>query len=322
MQRRKLGTLDVSAIALGAPIYDATSDAEIAALLICAFDLGVDLIDTSDAYQGGMHEASLGRVLKGRRDKAVLATKFGNLRDRSGKPAGVNGRPDYVLEACERSLKALDTDIIDLYYLHRIDPDVPIEDTVGAMARLKSQGKIRHLGICEAAPATLRRAHATHPISALQTEYSLWSRDPEAELLDVCAGLNIGFVAYSPLGRGFLTGAVTGIETMPGSDLRRSHPRFQPENAQRNIALVERTQAVAKWQGCTPAQLALAWLLRQRDFIVPVPGTRRIDYLRDNAGAANVVLTAETLTELDRIFAAGAVAGERYPPGLLARVHI
>jgi aryl-alcohol dehydrogenase-like predicted oxidoreductase len=322
MQRRKLGLLDVSAIALGAPIYDVTTDAQISALLTRSFELGIDLIDTSDAYQGGLHEASVGRVLKGRRNMAVLATKFGNLRDKGGKPAGVNGRPDYVIEACERSLKTLDTDIIDLYYIHRIDPDVPIEDTVGAMAKLKSQGKIRHLGICEAAPATLRRAHSAHPISALQTEYSLWSRDPEAELLDVCAKLNIGFVAYSPLGRGFLTGAVTGTETMLNNDLRRSHPRFQPENLQRNRALVDRMQALAKRQGCTAAQLAIAWLLRQRDFIVPVPGTRQVEYLDDNAGAAEITLGTETLAELDRIFAAGAVAGERYPPGLMARVHI
>jgi aryl-alcohol dehydrogenase-like predicted oxidoreductase len=322
MQRRKLGLLDVSAIALGAPIYDVTTDAQISALLTRSFELGIDLIDTSDAYQSGLHEASVGRVLKGRRNKAVLATKFGNLRDKDGKPAGVNGRPDYVVEACERSLKTLDTDIIDLYYIHRIDPDVPIEDTVGAMAKLKSQGKIRHLGICEAAPATLRRAHATHPISALQTEYSLWSRDPEAELLDVCAKLNIGFVAYSPLGRGFLTGTVAGIETMLNNDLRRSHPRFQPKNLQRNRALVDRMQALAKRQGCTAAQLAIAWLLRQHDFIVPVPGTRHVEYLDDNAGAAEITLGTEILTELDRIFAPGAVAGERYPAGLMARVHI
>jgi aryl-alcohol dehydrogenase-like predicted oxidoreductase len=322
MHRRKLGTLDVSAIALGAPIYHVTTDAEISALLARAFELGIDLIDTSDAYQGGLHEAAVGRVLRGRRDMAVLATKFGNLRDKDGKPAGVNGRPDYVMQACERSLKMLDTDVIDLYYIHRIDPDVPIEDTVGAMAKLKSQGKIRHLGICEAAPTTLRRAHATHPISALQTEYSLWSRDPEAELLDVCAELNIGFVAYSPLGRGFLTGTVTGTDTMLNGDLRRSHPRFQPENLSRNRALVDRMQALAARQGCTAAQLAIAWLLHQRDFIVPVPGTRHIEYLDDNAGAAELTLAAETMVELSRIFAAGAVAGDRYPSGLLARVHI
>ncbi len=322
MQRRKLGTLSVSAVALGAPIYDVTSDEEISSLVTRAFELGIDLVDTSDAYQGGKHEGSIGRALKGRRDKAVLATKFGNLRDKSGKPAGVNGQPAYVMEACERSLKQLGTDVIDLYYIHRIDPQVPIGDTVGAMARLKSQGKIRHLGICEAAPATLRRAHAVHPISALQTEYSLWSRDPEKELLGVCAELNIGFVAYSPLGRGFLAGTVTGTEAMLPNDLRRSHPRFLPQNMQRNRALVDRLQALAAREGCTAAQIAIAWLLHQRDFIVPVPGTKRIPYLEDNAAAAAVALSPETLAELDRIFAPGAVAGERYPPALLSRVHI
>jgi len=322
MQRRKLGALKVSAIGLGAPIYDATTDQEIDALITRAFALGIDLIDTSDAYQGGQHEAALGRVLKSRRSQAVLATKFGNLRDKDGKPAGVNGRPDYVFAACERSLKALATDVIDLYYIHRVDPDVPIEETVGAMATLKTQGKIRHLGICEAAPATLRRAQAVHPISALQTEYSLWSRDPEGGLLDLCAELGIGFVAYSPLGRGFLTSTVTGTDAMQAGDLRRSHPRFQADNAVHNRELIERMNAVAKRRGCTPAQLALAWLLQRRDFIVPVPGTRRVAYLQDNAQAADTVLSAEAMAELDRIFAPGAVAGERYPPGLLARVNL
>jgi aryl-alcohol dehydrogenase-like predicted oxidoreductase len=322
MQRRKLGTLEVSAVALGAPIYDVTTDEEISSVIARAFELGVDLIDTSDAYQGGKNEGAVGRALKGRRDKAVLATKFGNLRDKSGKPAGVDNRPAYVVEACERSLRELGTDVIDLYYIHRIDPQVPIEETVGAMARLKEQGKIRHLGICEAAPATLRRAHAVHPISALQTEYSLWSRDPEQDLLDVCAELNVGFVAYSPLGRGFLTGTVTSTDDMLPHDLRRGHPRFKAENMRRNRALVDRLQMLAAREGLTAAQAAIAWLLHQRDFIVPVPGTRRIRYLEDNAAAAGVVLGPETLAELDRLFAPGAAAGERYPPELLSRVHI
>jgi aryl-alcohol dehydrogenase-like predicted oxidoreductase len=322
MQRRKLGTLEVSAVALGAPIYDVTTDEEISSVIARAFELGVDLIDTSDAYQGGKNEGAVGRALKGRRDKAVLATKFGNLRDKSGKPAGVDNRPAYIVEACERSLRELGTDVIDLYYIHRIDPQVPIEETVGAMARLKEQGKIRHLGICEAAPATLRRAHAVHPISALQTEYSLWSRDPEQDLLDVCAELNVGFVAYSPLGRGFLTGTVTSTDDMLPHDLRRGHPRFKAENMRRNRALVDRLQMLAAREGLTAAQAAIAWLLHQRDFIVPVPGTRRIRYLEDNAAAAGVVLGPETLAELDRLFAPGAAAGERYPPELLSRVHI
>lgn len=322
MQRRKLGALEVSALALGAPIYETTSDRETDALIARAVAVGLDLIDTSDAYQGGHHETSLGRVLKGRRDKVVLATKFGNLRDKNGKPAGVNGRPDYVVQACERSLRTLNTDVIDLYYIHRIDPAVPIEDTVGAMAHLKANGKIRHLGICEAAPATLRRAHAVHPISALQTEYSLWSRGPETGLLETCSELGVGFVAYSPLGRGFLTGTVISTEAMEANDLRRSHPRFQPDNASQNRALVEQMNAVAARQGCTPAQLALAWLLQQRDYIVPVPGTRHIGHLDDNAGATDVELSAQTLADLGRIFTAGAIAGERYPPGLLARVNL
>lgn len=321
MYRRKLGPLDVSAIALGAPIYDPASDDEVSQLLTRALELGVDFIDTSDAYQKGAHEASVGRALKGRRDKFVVATKFGNTRDAAGKP-GVNGRPDYVVAACERSLKQLQTDVIDLYYIHRIDPTVPIEDTVGAMAKLKQQGKIRHLGISEAAPATLQRAHVTHPISALQTEYSLWSREPEDELLDLCGSLGIGFVAYSPLGRGFLSGVVTETTALGKSDMRAGHPRFQPENMKRNARLVEALGAVAATQGCSSAQVSLAWLLSCRDFIVPVPGTRQMRWLEENAQAADIGLSATTLAALDKIFTRDAVAGERYPPGLLSRVHI
>lgn len=321
MHRRKLGTLEVSAIGLGAPIYDAATDDEVSRLLTRAFELGVDLIDTSDAYQNGAHEASVGRALKGRRNKAVLATKFGNTRDKDGKP-GVNGKPAYVAEACERSLRQLQTDVIDLFYIHRIDPDVPIEDTVGAMARLKDQGKIRHLGISEAAPATLRRAHAVHPIAALQTEYSLWSRQPEEELLELCRELGIGFVAYSPLGRGFLSGTVTEAAALSKGDLRSNHPRFQPDNIARNLKLVEELHAVAVQEGCSNAQLSLAWLLHQRDFIVPVPGTRQMRWLEENVQSAEIKLSAATLAALDKIFTADSVAGERYPPGLLSRVHI
>lgn len=321
MHRRKLGALDVSAIALGAPIYDAADDAEVSELLGRALEAGVDFIDTSDAYQNGTHEPSVGRALKGRRDKFIVATKFGNTRDAAGKP-GVNGRPEYVVEACEMSLRQLQTDVIDLYYIHRIDQTVPIEDTVGAMAKLKQQGKIRHLGISEAAPATLKRAHATHPIAALQTEYSLWSREPEDELLDLCGELGIGFVAYSPLGRGFLSGVVTETTTLEKGDLRFSHPRFQPENMKRNAKLVEDLSAIAKTEGCSNAQLSLAWLLMRRDFVVPVPGTRQVNWLVENAQAADIKLSAASLAALDKLFARGAVAGERYPPGLLSRVHI
>jgi aryl-alcohol dehydrogenase-like predicted oxidoreductase len=321
MKRRQLGTLDVSAIGLGAPIYSVTTDEEIARLITRAFELGIDLIDTSDAYQGGRNEPAVGRALKGRRDKAVIATKFGNIRDKDGKP-GVDGRPAYVMEACARSLKNLGVDTIDLYYIHRVDPKVPIEDTIGAMVRLKEQGKIRHLGISEAAPATLRRAHAVHPITALQTEYSLWSRQPEDELLDLCRTLGIGFVAYSPLGRGFLSGTISSADAIGSSDLRRSHPRFQVDNMQRNRALVDQLQTLAEREGCSAAQLSLAWLLQRGDFIVPVPGTKRLKWLDENAAAAEIVLSARTMAELERIFSRDAVAGERYPPTLLARVHI
>jgi aryl-alcohol dehydrogenase-like predicted oxidoreductase len=321
MKRRMLGALNVSAVALGAPLYQATSDEDVQHLLTHAFELGVDFIDTSDAYMGGRHEEALGRALKGRRDKAILATKFGNMRDKDGKP-GVDGRPVYVVEACERSLKQLQTDTIDLYYIHRVDPKVPIEDTVGAMVRLKEQGKIRHLGISEAAPATLRRAHAVHPITTLQTEYSLWSRDPEDDLLAVCNELGIGFVAYSPLGRGFLAGSVTQASELDSGDMRRSHPRFQQDNIDRNLALVEQLNVLAAKEACSAAQLSLAWLLLQRDFIVPVPGTRQVRWLEENAAASDIVLSAATLTALEKIFVRTAVSGERLPQTLLSRVHI
>jgi aryl-alcohol dehydrogenase-like predicted oxidoreductase len=321
MKRRMLGPLNVSAIALGAPIYDKTSDDDVSQLLARAFDLGIDLIDTSDAYQDGEHEKALGRALKDRRSKAILATKFGNTRDKDGKPA-VDGRPQYVAEACERSLRHLGVDTIDLYYIHRIDPGVPIEDTVGAMVRLKEQGKIRNLGLSEAAPSTLRRAHAVHPIAALQTEYSLWSREPEDELLDLCGTLGIGFVAYSPLGRGFLSGTMTDADKLRANDMRRNHPRFQPDNIRQNLPLVDRLKRLAAGEGCTTAQLSLAWLLHQRDFIVPVPGTKRSEWLNDNAAAVDIRLSDQTLEALDGIFNRNAIAGDRYPPALLSRVHI
>jgi aryl-alcohol dehydrogenase-like predicted oxidoreductase len=321
MKRRMLGALNVSAIALGAPIYEKTSDDDISQLLARAFELGIDLIDTSDAYQDGEHEKALGRALKGRRSKAILATKFGNIRGKDGKPS-VDGRPQYVAEACERSLRHLGVDMIDLYYIHRIDPNVPIEDTVGAMVRLKEQGKIRHLALSEAAPLTLQRAHAVHPITALQTEYSLWSREPEDELLNLCGTLGIGFVAYGSLGRGFLSGTIADADTLRANDMRRGHPRFQPDNMRRNLPLVERLKQLAAGEGCTTAQLSLAWLLHKRDFIVPVPGTKRNQWLEDNAAAVDVKLSDQTLQALDTIFTRNAVAGDRYPPALLSRVHI
>ncbi len=322
MKRRMLGALSVSAIGLGAPLYGAASDDEdIAQLLTRALELGVDLIDTSDAYQGGRHEQALGSALKGRRDKFVLATKFGNMRDKDGKP-GVDGRPAYVAQACEKSLRQLGTDTIDLYYIHRVDPTVPIEDTVGAMVRLKEQGKIRHLGISEAAPATLRRAHAVHPIAALQTEYSLWSRDAEDDMPDLCGELGIGFVAYSPLGRGFLAGGVKDEAALGAKDIRRGHPRFQQDNIDRNLALVAQLNEVAAQAHCSAAQLSLAWLLRQRDFIVPVPGTRQQRWLSENAAAADIALSPATLAALERIFVRDAAAGKRLPESLLSRVHI
>jgi aryl-alcohol dehydrogenase-like predicted oxidoreductase len=321
MNRRMLGSLSVSAIGLGAPIYDVTTDEEVAQLINRAFELGIDLIDTSDAYQGGRHEPAVGRALKGQRDKAILATKFGNIRGKDGKPS-VDGRPAYVAEACARSLKNLGVETIDLYYIHRVDPNVPIEDTIGAMVRLKEQGKIRHLGISEAAPATLRRAHAVHPITALQTEYSLWSREPEDELLDLCRTLGIGFVAYSPLGRGFLSGTITQADALGSGDMRRNHPRFQADNIRRNRSLVERLEELAAREKCSAAQLSLAWLLQRGDFIVPVPGTKQLRWVAENAAAADIQPSAETMAAIDRIFSRDAVAGDRYPAALLSRVHI
>jgi len=321
MKRRTLGTLDVSAIGLGAPLYGALTEADSTALIHRAIERGIDLIDTADVYRDGEHEKLIGRALKGKRDKVILATKFGNIRDKDNKPA-VDGRPDYVRQACDLSLKRLGVDCIDLYYIHRVDPAVPIEDTVGAMARLKEAGKIRHLGISEAAPATLRRAHAVHPMTALQTEYSLWTRDPENELLALCAGLGIGFVAYSPLGRGFLTGTITDTAAIGEKDLRSRHPRFQSGNLSRNVSLLEPLKALAAAEHCSPAQLALAWLLGRGPSIVPVPGTRQVRWLEENVAAVALSPSAATLAEIEKLFAPAAIAGERFPKDLLARVNV
>ena len=320
MKRRKLGSLDVSCIGLGCmsmtPIYGEPDPNEAIATIHRAIDLGIDMIDTSDAYGAGKNEELVGRALKGKRDKVVLATKFGNLGN------DVNGRPEYVIEACEKSLKRLGIDCIDLYYIHRVDTAVPIEDTVGAMVKLKEQGKIRFLGISEAAPATLRRAHQAHPMTALQTEYSLWTRDAEDELLAVCAELQIGYVAYSPLGRGMLTGAITGAASLAESDRRRQHPRFQAGNLDRNVALAQALRDLAGRENCTPAQLALAWALAQRPFIVPIPGTSHRKWLEQNVAAAELTLSPATLAALDKAFPRGAASGTRYPEGQLKRVGV
>ena len=324
--RRKLGTLDVSAIGLGCmsmtPIYGVPDPEEAIATLHRAPDIGIDFIDTSDAYgANGANEELVGRALKGRRDRYILATKFGNIRLPDGRPSA-KGNPDYVIEACEKSLKRLGTDRIDLYYIHRVDDTVPIEDTVGAMARLKAQGKVRHLGISEAGTSTIRRAHKVHPMAALQTEYSLWTRDVEREILPLCHELGVGFVGYSPLGRGFLTGTVAPADGLPQNDARRNMPRFQAANAQQNQKLVETLKRLAANEGCSPAQLAIAWLLVRGPQVVPLPGTSKRKWLEENAKAADLRPSAATLKALDEIFLPGVAQGERYPAPMMARLGL
>jgi len=326
MKRRRLGRLEVGAMGLGCmsmtPIYGDPSEPEAIATIHRAIELGVDLIDTSDAYgSNGSNESLVGRALKGRRDKVVLATKFGNIRLPDGSP-GANGRPEYVAEACEASLKRLGVDLIDLYYIHRVDPTVPIEDTVGALARLVKEGKVRHLGISEASTATLRRAHATHPMAALQTEYSLWTRDAEEGLLDTCRELGIGYVAYSPLGRGFLTATVTDLEKLGPNDRRRAMPRFQGDNMKRNLTLLATLKELASKERCTPAQLALAWVLSKRDDIVALPGTKQRRWLEENVAAAALTPSEQTLAALDRAFPRHAAAGDRYPAAMMKRLGL
>ena len=325
MERRRLGGLEVSAVGLGCatmtPFYDAPDPASAIATIRRARELGVDFLDSSDAYGAGRNEELIARAVEGHRSEYVIASKFGNL-SQSGGPRFSDGRPDYVREACDKSLKRLKTDVIDLYYIHRIDPTVPIEDTVGAMSERVRQGKVRHLGISEAGAATIRRAHAVHPLSAVQIEYSLWTRDVEAEILPLCDELGIGFVAYSPLGRGFLTGGVTGLDGLRDGDARRRMPRFQAENLARNLALVEELKAHAAAERCTPAQLAIAWLLSRRPFIVPIPGTSHVHRLEENAAAAGLRLSADTEDALEHIFTPGAAAGARYPAGHLERLMI
>ena len=318
MNTRQLGTVgpEVSAIGLGCmPMsgsYGNADDADGIAAIHRALDLGITLLDTADVYGLGHNEELVGRAIADRRDEVVLATKFGNVRDADGTRRGIRGDCAYVLEACDASLRRLGVDHIDLYYQHRVDPNTPIEETVGALAELVQAGKVRHLGLSEAAPETIRRAHATHPITALQTEYSLWSRDPEAEILPTVRELGIGFVAYSPIGRGFLSGRFRSPDDFPEGDFRGSHPRFQGENFQRNLDLVERVQELAAEKAVTPAQLALAWVLAQGDDVVPIPGTTRVGHLEENVAALDVELTADDLADLEAVFPVGAAAGDRY----------
>jgi aryl-alcohol dehydrogenase-like predicted oxidoreductase len=328
MQYRRLGksSLVVSGLGLGcmgmSEFYGATDETESIATIHHAIDRGITFLDTADMYGTGRNEELVGRAIEKRRNEVVVATKFGNVRGADGSFAGVNGRPEYVQQACDASLRRLRIATIDLYYQHRVDSEVPIEDTVGAMARLVEQGKVRYLGLSEAGVQTIRRAHLTHPIAALQTEYSLWTRDPEDQILGVCRELGIGFVAYSPLGRGFLTGQFKKFEDLAPDDFRRNSPRFQGENFQKNLELVEHIKAIAAEKRCTPAQLALAWVLARGQDIVPIPGTKRRTYLDDNLGALEVLLTAPDLARIDEFAPHGVTAGARYPEVAMKRVGI
>ena len=318
MQTRKLGSqgLEVSALGLGcmgmSDFYGARDDAESEATINLALDRGVTFLDTADMYGVGRNEELVGRVVRDRREWVVVATKFGNVRAPDGAFLRIDGRPDYVRQACDASLRRTGLDFIDLYYQHRVDPDVAIEETVGAMAELVQAGKVKYLGLSEAGPDTIRRAHAVHPITALQTEYSLWSRDPEAELLPLCRELGIGFVPYSPLGRGFLTGRIESPDALAPDDTRRNNPRFQGEAFERNRALADTVKRFAADKDCTPAQLALAWVLAQGDNIVPIPGTKRRTYLEDNLGSLEVRLSPEHLAQIGDALPPGAATGTRY----------
>jgi aryl-alcohol dehydrogenase-like predicted oxidoreductase len=318
MQRRTLGRegLTVSALGLGcmgmSEFYAGRDDAESIATIHRALDRGIDFLDTADMYGPLTNERLVGIAIRGRRDAIVLATKFGNQRGEDGGFLGVNGRPDYVRKSCDSSLQRLGVDHIDLYYQHRVDRSVPIEETVGAMAQLVEEGKVRFLGLSEASASTIRRAHREYRISALQSEYSLWTRDPEDEVLPLCRELGIGFVAYSPLGRGFLTGRFRRFEDLPADDYRRNSPRFQGDNFQKNLDLVQRVEEIAGRKRCTPAQLALAWLLAQGDDIVPIPGTKQRRYLDENTASLEIELTSSDLEEIEEVAPKGVAAGDRY----------
>lgn len=327
MEKRKLGAqgLEVSALGLGcmgmSEFYGQGDDNESIAVIRRAMDLGVTFLDTADMYGPFKNEILVGRAIRGVRNQIILATKFGNVRGEDGSFKGINGRPEYVRSACDASLRRLGTDHIDLYYQHRVDSSVPIEDTIGAMSDLIRKGKVRFLGLSEAAPATIRRAHKVHPITALQTEYSLWTRDPEAEVLTTVRELGIGFVAYSPLGRGFLTGRFQSAADVAEGDYRRNHPRFVGENFEKNLRIAEQVKGIAKEKGATPAQLALAWVLAQGEDIVPIPGTKHIAYLEENIAALKLRLTPEEAARISEAIPDGMTAGDRYPEGGMRTIN-
>src|ERR1700719_2687305 len=328
MKKVKLGSQGavVSRMGLGcmgmSEFYGERNDVESAATILRALDLGITFLDTADTYGIGDNEELVGRTIHSRRDEVFLATKFANLRTKADPTRwSISGRPEYVKAACDASLRRLGVDYIDLYYQHRVDPETPIEDTVGAMAELVEAGKIRHIGLSEASAATLRRAAKVHAITALRTEYSLWTRDPEEEILPTCRELGIGFVAYSPLGRGFLTGQLKKFDDLPADDFRRMSPRFQGVNFQKNLELVRRVEEIAKEKGCKPSQLALAWVLAQGEDIVLIPGTKRCKYLEENVAALGVKLTADDLRRMDEVFPTGAAAGLRYPEPMMKAVN-